>query len=69
MKDKSKYKKPGRKPLYSTDEERKEAHKLSAKKHYEKNKDKIIEKQAIKHKEMLEIVRRYKEGKIVDVEN
>lgn len=71
--------KPGPKPKYLTEEERKEANRERVKKYYERNKDEVRKKQVERYsreKERLkderrkinEIYKLYKEGKIT-IEN
>lgn len=60
-------KKKGRKPKYLTDDERRQAERDSSKKYYEKNRELCMKKQNEKYKEKCEILKKYKEGKLVDI--
>jgi hypothetical protein len=60
-------KKKGRKPKYNNDEERKAAQRERSKKYYEKNRELCMQKQNDKYKEKAEIIKQYKEGKLVTI--
>lgn len=61
-------KKRGPAPKYKTEEEKLEARRVSAKKYYESHKEICIQKQLDRNKKNIDILRRYREGEIIDAE-
>jgi transposase len=61
-------KKKGRKQKYFTEEERREANCEKAKRYYQKNRELCIQKQLEKNKLNTEILRKYREGKLIETE-
>lgn len=60
-------KKPGPKTKYLTEDERKKAAREASKRYYEKNKDKCNKKQSEKSKKIYELLKKYNEGKLVEI--
>lgn len=62
-------KKPGPKPKYTTEEEKREARRLSSKKYYETHKEICTQKQSVINKKRYEIVKQFRELNKNDCDN
>jgi hypothetical protein len=62
-------KKKGRKPIYTTDEERRKADVEKSQRYYQKNREACLKKQSERYQERNEIIKKYKEGLLVEKSN
>lgn len=60
-------KKKGRKPKYLTDEERRQGERDRSKKYYDSHKELCLQKQHEKYKQKSEILKKYNEGKFIEI--